>query len=125
MTSALDIPDVVQQGFTFRAALVPDGLYVHLTGSADARATAELQAYVKLLHGEARRLRVLEVVVDLSDCTFMSSSCFKALLSWLSAIADLAPGARYRLRFSWDAGSYWQRRGVAALKAFAVDLVQL
>ncbi|HWO24237.1 MAG TPA: hypothetical protein VNO30_36085 [Kofleriaceae bacterium] len=125
MTPAFDIPDVVQQGFAFRAALVPGGLLVRLTGSADARATAELHAYVRHLHGEARRLDVSEVVVDLRSCTFMNSSCFKAILSWLSAISELAPGAQYRLRFTWDASSYWQRRGLAALKAYAVDLVLL
>jgi hypothetical protein len=122
---ALNLPDVVQQGFAFRAASEPAGLRFRLTGSADARATADLEGYVKHLHAEARRLQVPEVVVDLSGCSFMNSSSFKAFLSWLSAIADLPPDARYRIRFSWDGGSYWQRRGLAALKAFAVELVQL
>jgi hypothetical protein len=116
---------VIQQGFAFRAALAPAGLQFRLTGSADARATTALEAFVKHLHGEARRLGVPEVVVDLSDCNFMNSSCFKALLGWLAAIGELAPDAQYQLRFSWDSDSYWQRRGLQALKAYAVDLVQL
>ena len=122
---ALNLPDVVQQGFAFRAASDPAGLRFRLTGSADARATANLEGYVKHLHAEARRLAVPEVVVDLIDCNFMNSSSFKAFLGWLSAIAELPPDDRYRIRFSWDGGSYWQRRGLAALKAFAVELVHL
>ena len=125
MSIELNIPDVVQPGFAFRAALVPTGLQFHITGSADARATPELETFVKHMHGEARRLTVPEVVVDLSGCTFMNSSCFKAFLSWLSAIAELAPEAQYKLRFAWDDNSYWQRRGLQALKAYAADLIQL
>ena len=63
--------------------------------------------------------------MDLTGCRFMNSSCFKALLGWLTAIADLPPDARYKLRFAWDGETYWQRRGLQALKAYAVDLVEL
>jgi hypothetical protein len=125
MALDLNIPDVVQPGFAFRAALDPAGLQFHLTGSVDARATSDLEGFVKHVHAEARRLAVPEVVVDLSGCTFMNSSCFKAFLGWLAAIADLAPDAQYKLRFAWNADSYWQRRGLQALKAYAVNLVQM
>lgn len=121
----LNISDVVHQGFAFHAALEPAGLQFRLTGSADARATFDLEEFVKHMHTEARRLAVPEVVVDLNDCSFMNSSCFKAFLSWLAAIAELAPDARYKIRFAWDNSSYWQRRGLQALKSYAVDLVQL
>jgi len=125
MAAELNIPDVVQPGFALRATLGADGLQFHLAGSADARASAELETFVRHLHAGAQRLGVAEVVVDLHGCTFMSSSCFKAFLGWLATIADLSPEARYRIRFAWDAGSYWQRRGLQALKSYAVDLVQL
>jgi len=125
MSLELNIPDVVQQGFAFRAALDPTGLSFQLSGSADARATSELEAFVRHMHDEARRLAVSEVVVDLNGCKFMNSSCFKAFLVWLTQIAELAPDDRYKLRFAWDGSSYWQRRGLQALKAYAVDLVQL
>lgn len=125
MAPELNISDVVLPGFALRAALAADGLQLHLAGSADARATAELETFVRHLHAEARRLGVAEVVVDLRGCTFMSSSCFKAFLGWLAAIADLPLEARYRIRFAWDDSSYWQRRGLQALKSYAVDLVQL
>jgi hypothetical protein len=125
MSVELNIPDVVQPGFAFRAALEPAGLALRVTGSADARATSELEAFVGRVHAEARRLAVPEVVVDLCGCSFMNSSCFKAFLGWLAAIGDLPPDARYRMRFAWDDASYWQRRGLAALKAYAVDVVHL
>jgi len=125
MALDLNITDVVQQGFAFHAALDPTGLQFRITGSADARATSDLEAFVKHMHAEARRLGVPEVVVDLHGCTFMNSSCFKAFLGWLAAIADLPPDAQYKIRFAWDDSSYWQRRGLQALKSYAVDLVQL
>ena len=125
MSFDLTLPDVVQPDFAFRATLDTAGLRFHLTGSADARATPELEAFMKQLHAEARRLAVPEVVVDLNGCSFMNSSCFKAFLSWLAAIAELPAEAQYRMRFVWNDGSYWQRRGLQALKAYAANLVQL
>jgi hypothetical protein len=120
-----NIPEVVQQGFAFRATRDAGGLQCHLTGSADARATSELETFVKHMHAEARRLGVAEVVVDLNGCSFMNSSCFKAFLGWLAAIAELPGEARYKLRFSWDGSSYWQRRGLQALRSYAVNLVEV
>jgi hypothetical protein len=125
MTPDLHIPEVIRPGFAFRAALEGDGLQLRLIGSADARATSELAGFVAHAHAEARRLSVREVVVDLHGCTFMNSSCFKAFLTWLAAIAELSPDAQYRLRFAWDGASYWQRRSLQALKTYAIDLVQL
>src|SRR5690348_3313437 len=119
MSLPLNIPEVVQQGFAFRATLDDAGLTFLLTGSADARATSELAGFVRHMHTEARRLGVSEVIVDLHGCRFMNSSCFKAFLGWLAAIGDQPPEGRYRLRFSWDDDSYWQRRGLQALKAYA------
>ncbi len=125
MSLELNIPDVVQPGFAFHAAPGPAGLHVRLTGSADARATSELDAFVRRVHDEARRLAAAEVVVDLCECRFMNSSCFKAFLGWLAAIGDLPADAQYRVRFTWDDTSYWQRRGLQALKAYAADVVQI
>src|SRR5262245_44430066 len=106
MSAELNIPDVVHPGFAFRAALDPAGLQVRLTGSADARATSDLEGFVKSVHAEVQRLALPEVVVDLSGCNFMNSSCFKALLGWLAAITELSPEAQYRVRFAWNDDSY-------------------
>src|SRR5262245_39758507 len=112
MATELNIPDVVHQGFAFRAVHDAGGLKFRLTGSADARASPEREACVRHVHTEARRLAVSEVVVDLNECSFMNSSCFKAFLGWLSAIGDLSPESQYKVRFAWDDSSYWQRRGL-------------
>lgn len=125
MVTDLNIPDVIQPGFAFSAGGDAAGLQFRLTGSADARATPDLAEFLKQLHEVARRLSVPEVVVDLNACNFMNSSCFKAFLGWLSAISELPEDAQYKLRFAWNGGSYWQRRGLHALKAYAVNLVQL
>lgn len=125
MSTDLEIPEVAQPGFALRAAREPAGLRFRVTGSADSRATPQLEAFLRSVHAAAQRLSVARVVIDLSGCRFMNSSCFKAFLGWITALADLPAEARYKLRFEWDRESYWQRRGLQALKAYAVDLVEL
>ena len=125
MATDVNIPDVVQPGFALRAALDAAGLQFHLTGSADARATPALEVFMQHVHAEARRLAVAEVVVDLRGCSFMNSSCFKAFLGWFAAVSEQPLEAQYTIRFLWNAGSYWQRRGLQALKAYAPTVVQL
>ena len=125
MSLDLNIPGVEQSGFALRAALDPDGLRLWFTGSVDARAAADLEAFVRHAHAEARRLAVREVVIDLGDCSFINSSCLKAILGWLAAIGELPPEAQYKLRFVWNEAAYWQRRGLQALQAYAPQLVEL
>jgi hypothetical protein len=125
MAPDLNIPAVEQPGFALRAVLDPDGLRIRFTGSVDARAAAELEAFVRYAHAEACRLGVREVAIDLNGCSFINSSCLKAILGWLAAIGELAPEAQYKLRFVWNTGAYWQRRGLQALQAYAPQLVEL
>jgi len=120
-----NIPDVVQPDFALRAVHDATGLQLRCTGSVDARATPELEVFLGHVHGEARRLAVPEVVIDLNGCSFMNSSCFKAFLGWFAAVSEQPLEAQYTIRFLWNAGSYWQRRGLQALKAYAPTVVQL
>ncbi len=125
MTQAtLAIPDVVHDDFTFRATLDAATLEIRLTGTADARSTAELQIFLERVHAEAKRLTVSEAIVDITKLDFMNSSCFKLFISWLTANVDEA-ATTYKIRFVWNQASYWQRRGLAALQAFATDVIEL
>ena len=127
MTLELRLPEVVNPIFAFSASLGAGErrLDLRLTGAADARATADLEAFTRRAHEEARRLGVPEVSVDLSELSFMSSSCLKAFVIWLSEVRELAPHARYKLRFVWDEKCYWQRRSLQALKTFAEEIIEL
>jgi anti-anti-sigma factor len=125
MAPELNIPDVANEVFAFSAVTHERQLRVRLTGAADARANSELETFVRSVHEEVGRLGVREVVVDMTGLSFMSSSCLKAFVGWLSAIQELEPGQRYRVRFAWDEKSYWQRRSLQALKSFANEVVQV
>jgi len=110
-------------------------LRVTLSGSADSRVTSELMDLVLKAHDEMMRMRAAarsdggaggaEAVVDFRTLEFMNSSCFKAFVTWISRIQGLEPESRYRLRFLSDPTKHWQHRSLAALRAFAADLIRV
>jgi hypothetical protein len=104
---------------------MPPAVSVRLVGSAETMAVASLGRLLGKVHGEAMRLAVREVTVDVRDLEFMNSSCFKAFVSWLSALQDLEPNKQYRIRFLSDARKHWQRRSLGALSSFATNLIQV
>ena len=82
-----------------------------------------LSGYWSALHGEAVRLGVRELAIDLRELEFMSSGCFKGLVELLIKAQDLEPSKRYVLRFISDPTQRWQERSLHALRCFNVDLV--
>jgi hypothetical protein len=118
---AVDTPElsghVTQEG---------DGVVaLRLKGNADTRAMQPLDVMLKLLHAQVLEARIKEVVVDLRELEFMNSSCFKAFVSWLSDLQEVAPERQYRIRILSDSGKHWQRRSLGALSCFAVDLIRV
>jgi hypothetical protein len=107
------------------ATYAPPDLNVRLVGSAESVAMAPLGHLLGKLHGEAVRLEVREVIIDMRELEFMNSSCFKAFVSWLGELQDLDPGRQYRIRFLSDEQKHWQRRSLGALSCFAVDLIDI
>lgn len=98
---------------------------VKLAGTADTAVRAELERYVKTVHEEAVRLRVPAVVVDLKELEFMNSSCLKIFVAWLAQLRELEPQSQYKVRIRSNPALLWQRRSLAALSCFAVDLVTI
>jgi anti-anti-sigma factor len=122
----LDLPDLSGSGFmTANAALADAAIAVTFAGTADTETRADLDRYVKQLHGEALRLRVPAVVLDLRDLEFMNSSCLKILVAWLAQLRDLPTDQQYKIRIRSNPNLLWQRRSLAALSCFAVDLVTI
>jgi hypothetical protein len=107
------------------ASYAPAGLSVRLVGSAESTAVSSLGRLLGELHGEAMRLAVREVTVDVRELEFINSCCFKAFVAWLSALKDIDPTRQYRIRFLSDARKHWQRPSLGALSSFAIDLVQV
>jgi hypothetical protein len=98
---------------------------VTLKGCADSRVVTEMGELLVAVHDAMVRTAAEEAVVDLRALEFMNSSCFKAYVTWLSRVQDLAPGSQYRVRFLSDAKKHWQRRSLGALRSFAIDLVHI
>ena len=125
MSPEINVPPVVHQDFAFKAGIEGGGVRIGMTGAADARATTELETFLRNTHEEARRLAVAEVCVDLTGLSFMNSSCFRAFVGWLYSVQEMPAEAQYQIRFAWDGKSYWQRRSLQALKTFASTVVQI
>jgi anti-anti-sigma regulatory factor len=98
----LDIAPVSGPALTADATFIDGVLDIRLIGSADAEAKADLDALIEKVQTEAVRLAATKVTVDLRHLEFMNSSCF---------------------HFLSNPEHHWQRRSLAALACFAVDLV--
>lgn len=94
-------------------------------GTADFEAKPALDHYVEALHLEARRVGATKVVLDFRELEFMNSSSFKVFVTWLSQIQELPAEQQYRIHFLSNPGIHWQRRSLAALSCFAVNLVSI
>jgi hypothetical protein len=98
---------------------------VRFSGTADLEAKDDLEVFVKKLHREAVRLTATKVIVDFRELEFMNSSCFKIFVAWLAQVRDLEAAQQYRIHLLSNPNQLWQRRSLAALSCFAVDLVAI
>jgi hypothetical protein len=93
-------------------------------GSAEASSVDQLEQQLAEVHRSAVAGQTRSVVVDLRDLEFASSSCLKAIATWLHLIDQLAE-QRYSVRFRSNPAYSWQRRSLGALAAFAPDIVEI
>ncbi len=98
---------------------------VELVGNADHRTSEQMRGLCLKLHTAAVASSVDAAVIDMRQLEFMNSSCFKALVTWVSDIQDLDPAKRYRIRVFSNPGIPWQKRSLQSLQYFAVDLVSV
>lgn len=98
---------------------------VRFSGTADLEAKEDLEVFMKKLHREAVRLTATKVIVDFRELEFMNSSCFKIFVAWLAQVRDLEASQQYRIHLLSNPNQLWQRRSLAALSCFAVDLVAI
>ena len=98
-------------------------IVVEMSGSADMESVDPLNAHLAGLHREALRTKATEVAIDFRQLEFMSSSCIKAFVEWISNIQELAPVERYRVQFRSNPQLRWQKRSLHSLHCFASDLI--
>ena len=116
----LDVPVLAAE-----AALADSVVTARFRGTADSEAKPALDDYVEALHAEARRLGASKVVIDFRELEFMNSSSFKVFVTWLAQVQELPAEKQYRIHFLSNPSMHWQRRSLAALSCFAVNLVTI
>ena len=121
----LVLSDVSAEHLSIHGGVADGGIAVRITGTADTAVRTQLDDYVKRLHEEAMRLKVPSVVVDLRELEFMNSSCLKVFVVWLAQLRELEPRQQYKVTIRSNPELLWQRRSLAALSCFAVDLVTI
>jgi anti-anti-sigma factor len=122
---SLQLPKMAVPVLDADSSFADDVLSTRFRGTADVEAQPDLQHYVKALHTESMRLKVKKVVVDFRDLEFMNSSSFKIFVGWLAQVQELPGDQQYRINFLSNPNMHWQRRSLAALSCFAVDLVSI
>jgi hypothetical protein len=120
---SLALPKLVCDAMTADSTLDGDQIRMVLEGTADSQSRTELDDYIGKLHVEAQRLGTKTVHIDLKELEFMNSSCLKIFVAWLAQLNDLGPEKQYKLVMHSNPQLLWQRRSLAALSCFAVDLV--
>lgn len=123
--TTIALPPISNAALVANASWDAGVLALALSGNADLRTKDSLDAIRRCLHDEALRLGVSEIQIDLLALEFMSSSCFKCFVTWLTTIDELEPAKRYAIRFVTSADILWQRRSLHALSAYATDLVKI
>jgi anti-anti-sigma factor len=121
----LALPDVATDQLSLEARFSDGVVTVRIAGTADLAGRAQLDDYIQRLHAEAVRLRVSSVSVDMRSLEFMNSSCLKVFVSWLAQLRDLQGNGQYKVRIQSNPELLWQRRSLAALSCFAIDLVSV
>ena len=121
----IDVPLIHTEDFRSEATYLAPAVNVRFVGSAESVAYGPLGKMLGRLHGEAVRLEVREVTIDVRDLEFMNASCFDALATWLGELQGLEPGQQYRIKFLSDEQKHWQRGSLGALSSFATNLIQI
>ena len=119
----LELPHIEGAVMSVEGGFADGSIRIRFAGTADLEAKADLEAVVKKLHSEAQRIPAAKVTVDFRELEFMNSSCFKVFVAWLAQVRDLEPAKQYRIHLVSNPNLHWQRRSLAALSCFAVDLV--
>jgi hypothetical protein len=125
VTAAFSVRPVDEPGFSAVAHLADGVVRLTMTGTADVRAIEPLARLMPVLHDEVLRVGGKEVIVDFLAVEFMNSSCFKALVSWISQLQGVGAAQQYKVRLLSNPEVHWQRRSLRALSCFAADLVSV
>jgi hypothetical protein len=118
------VPAIIREAFTLSVERRQEVCF-KLTGNAEMEMLPILGPYLVQLHEHLCHEREGSVVVDMSELYFMNSSCFKAIITWISGIRKLEPSEAYKVRFVTNPKLHWQRRNLEAIREFAPSIVEV
>ncbi|WP_437730453.1 hypothetical protein [Sorangium sp. So ce1335] len=121
--SSLRVEPVVTDSFGIEPALRDDTLSIKLSGTGDMAAAPSLGICLKALQAEVMRLSINLVEFDVRALYFLNSSCLKAFISFIFAVAG--QGMKCKVQFITDARLGWQRRSLTALERMSPDSVSI
>jgi hypothetical protein len=98
---------------------------VSMRGNADMAVQEEMRKFLDALHEAVRGARATEVLFEFAELYFMNSSCLSLLLRFINGVVNLPTPERYRIRLKSNPNLRWQRKSLAALHAYARDVVGL
>jgi hypothetical protein len=98
-------------------------MIVWMRGNADMAVHERVKAFLDALDQAVRQEGSKEAVFELGELYFMNSSCLSLLLRFINGIVSLRASEQYRVRFKSNPNLRWQKRSLAALHAYAQELV--
>jgi hypothetical protein len=122
---SFDLPHLEGPALRVESAEADGVITTRLIGTAESECKDDLDRYVRVLHDSVLRLGIAKVVVDFRELAFMNSSSLKVFVTWMALARDVPDDKSYRIHFVPNASMHWQRRSLAALKNFAVNLVSV
>lgn len=115
----LDLEPLTREGYSIVPKLDGRRLLVKLSGTFDMTSATTLQSYLEAVQDEARRLKTLELVIDVSEVYYLGSSCIKSFVSLTVGLKHGTAGMLLRLLVNPRLD--WQERAFSVLSRVAPD----
>jgi hypothetical protein len=98
-------------------------IVVWMRGNADMAVHERVKAFLDGLDQAVRAAGAKEAVFELRELYFMNSSCLSLLLRFINGVVGLRAAEQYKVRFRSNRNLRWQKKSLAALHAYAQELV--
>jgi hypothetical protein len=104
---------------------LPSPHSLKLKGTITAKEPAQdLENFLRLLHRDATEKKATDVLVDVSELTFVNSSAIRLFVDWASWLKN-ETGHRYTLHFRTSNKITWQRTSFTAITALMKDVLKV
>jgi hypothetical protein len=98
---------------------------VALDGEADVAALTLIDQLLAQADALAQEHHAAFVALDVARLRFISASCLSKIIAWINRVRRRDESARYQIKLRYNQNVHWQRRSLAALQCFAVDLISI